>query len=131
MNHGPDPENPDGTNDLAAVEWLPLPDVAERLGVPLRTVRGMISESRLLAVRAGQRRVWSVPDSFLIEGPDGIEVVPGLRGTLIQLADAGLDASDTMVWLHEPHPELRPRPIDVLRTGSTHAVRRAAQVLAW
>lgn len=114
------------------VQWLPLPDVAELLGVDLRDVRGLLAEQHLLALRRTPRAVWSVPSTFLLgSAPGQCRVVPGLRGTLIQLADAGLDPEQVVAWLHEEDEELGRTPIASLRAGAVHAVRRAAQVLAW
>lgn len=57
--------------------------------------------------------------------------MPGLRGTLIQLADAGMNSEEALAWLHTNNEQLGAAPISVLRTGAVHSVRRAAQVLAW
>ncbi|MGC0250851.1 Rv2175c family DNA-binding protein [Pseudactinotalea sp. Z1748] len=122
---------PSGTD--VEVQWLPLPDVAELLGVQLREVRGMLAEQRLLAVRRLPGAVWTVPSTFFIEAAEGEgpQPVPGLRGTLIQLADAGMNSEEALAWLHTRDEQLGGTPISVLRTGAVHSVRRAAQVLAW
>ena len=70
------------TPDLAL--WLPLPDVAERLGVRLSDVRRMVDERQLIALRRGERKVLSVPAAFLGES----EPLPELAGTFTVLADA-------------------------------------------
>lgn len=119
-----------------AIAWLPLPDVAEVLGVQLRAVRGMVADRALVAVRRGERSVWSVPAGFLVLEPAGGSadvpgVVSGLRGTLTQLGDAGLDDEEIVRWLHTPHEELGSTPLEALRALRTHAVRRAAQPLAF
>ena len=43
---GPPPE------DLVG-DWLTVPDIAERLGIPLSSVRRMIEERELLSARIG------------------------------------------------------------------------------
>lgn len=113
-------------------DWLSIPEAAQRLGVRDRDVRSMIADRVLLAVRTGGRAP-RVPGLFLVEHPDsgGIEVVPGLRGTAIQLADAGFSDLQTLRWLYTHNDELNETPIQALRTVRTHAVRRAAQALAF
>lgn len=127
-----DPETP-LTRSSVEWQWLSLPEVAERLDLELREVRGMLSEQHLLAVRRPPRSAWSVPSTFLIQpaGAQAARPVPGLRGTLIQLADSGLDPQESVTWLHTPHEELGQAPITSLRSGVVHTVRRAAQALAW
>ncbi|MGA8979449.1 MAG: helix-turn-helix domain-containing protein, partial [Pedococcus sp.] len=56
--------------------WLTVPDIAERLGIPLSGVRRLIEERELLSARIGERRVVAVPEQFLLD-----EVYPYLRGT--------------------------------------------------
>ncbi|WP_159620885.1 Rv2175c family DNA-binding protein [Ruania rhizosphaerae] len=112
--------------------WLSLPEVADALEVRLRDVRTMLAERRLVAVRQGPNDAWSVPADLLTVGEgDAGRVLASLRGTLIQLADAGLTDSECVIWLFSEDAELGERPIDALRSGRTHAVRRAAQPLAF
>ena len=58
-----------------------MPDIAERLGIPLSSVRRLIEDRELLAARIGERRVVAVPAQFLEE-----TVLPYLRGTFTVLA---------------------------------------------
>lgn len=113
-------------------QWLSPPEVAEVLSVPHRQVRGMLSDGSLVAVRREHGAGVTIPSTFLIESnAGGFEVVTGLRGTLIQLTDAGLDPDAVVDWLHSANDELGATPIATLRAGSIRAVRRAAQMLAW
>ena len=108
-------------------EWLPLPDVAERLGCPITKVHGLIAERALVAVRVGERKIRSVPALFL----EGDHVVDSLKGTVAVLADAGFNDEELIAWLFTPDESLRGRPIDALREGRKTEIRRRAQILAW
>ena len=108
-------------------EWLPLPDVAELLDVPITRVHSLIDERALAAVRVGERRIRSVPAAFIQDG----QVVDSLKGTSVVLADAGYSDEDLIIWLFTADDSLRGRPIDALREGRKTEIRRRAQTLAW
>lgn len=108
-------------------EWLPLPDVAELLDVPITRVHSLIDERALAAVRVGERRIRSVPAAFIQDG----QVVDSLKGTIVVLADAGYSDEDLIIWLFTADESLRGRPIDALREGRKTEIRRRAQTLAW
>lgn len=110
-------------------DWLALPDIAERMGIPVTRVRDLLRDRRLIAVRRGPNAALHVPASFLTEGEDGVEPHPWLRGTIMVLADAGLDDDEAMEWLLEPNVELGDTPIAALRGGKRAHVRRVAQAL--
>jgi hypothetical protein len=106
---------------------LPLPDVADRLGLPVTKVRQALRDGQLLAVR--RAGVLSVPALFLTD--DG-EVVKGLPGTITVLADAGFSPDDMLRWLFEPDETLPGgTPIDALRATGGREVKRRAQALAF
>ncbi|MBN2177658.1 MAG: DNA-binding protein [Demequinaceae bacterium] len=107
--------------------WLTLPDVAERLGVPLARVRELLRERYLLAVRREGDGVLHLPESFLIEGESGMEAIPTLRGTILVLADAGLTDDEVMRWMLGDNDEIGESPVDALRSGKKTVVRRIAQ----
>jgi hypothetical protein len=113
--------------------WFSVPEVAELLGLRQREVRAMLKDHRLLAVPYGENAATSVPAEFLLVGDD--EGAPGvlasLPGTLTLLADSGYDAEASFRWLFTPHDELGSTPVQALRERRTHAVRRAAQTLAF
>ena len=126
--------------DSLVDEWLPLPDVAERLGIDVAKVRRLLQEDKLLAVRQGERKILSVPAKFLLQRADGgWDVVPSLQGTLVLLTDAGFSEEEAVAWLFTPDPSLQtlgtgpvpPRtPIDALCGGHKTEIRRRAQALA-
>nr|WP_255524164.1 Rv2175c family DNA-binding protein [Terrabacter sp. MAHUQ-38] len=108
---------------------MTIPDVAERLGVPLSRVRQLVSDRELLSARVGERRVTAIPAKFLDDtGPR-----PELRGTFTVLADGGLDDDEIIEWLFTPDPSLpvEGAPIDSLRAGHKTEIRRRAQELAF
>jgi len=109
------------------VEVLPLPAVADRLGLPPNKVRQALRDGQLLAVRrAGEL---SVPEPFLTD--DG-QIVKGLPGTITVLADAGFSPDDMLRWLFEPDETLPGgTPIGALRATGGREVKRRAQALAF
>ncbi|MDN5822214.1 MAG: DNA-binding protein [Brachybacterium sp.] len=115
-------------NDLDELipEWLPLPDVAERLDVEVSRVRRMIEEGQLIALRRGHPVVRVVPALMIAE--DGL--IPHLAGTLTILRDGGFEDEELLVWLFTEDESLPGRPIDHLRRGQRGEVRRRALALA-
>jgi excisionase family DNA binding protein len=109
-------------------QWLTVPDVAERLGVPLATVRRMIEDRELLAARLGERRVVHVPARFLDE-----KAMPHLKGTFIVLGDGGMHDDEILRWLFTPDSTLpvEGAPIDALASGFKTEVRRRAMETAF
>jgi hypothetical protein len=107
------------------VEVLPLPDVAERLRLPVTKVRQALRDGQLVAVR--RDGVLCVPAEFLTsEG----SIVKGLPGTLTVLADAGFAPDEMVRWLFTADDSLPGRPIDQLRATGGREVKRRAQALA-
>jgi hypothetical protein len=135
QDHGGDlPGNPrDGGSidelDALVGNWLTVPDVAERLGVPLSRVRQYLSDRELLSLRRGERNVVSVPTKFL--GASAPR--PELRGTFTVLADGGMSDEEILRWLFTPDDTLPVggAPIDALVAGHKTEVRRRAQVMAF
>lgn len=107
-----------------------LPDVAEALGIDVKRVRGLVADRRIIGVRRGERGVFQVPAAFLVDGEDGTEVLPSLRGTLMVLGDVGMSDAEVLRWLFEPEESIGTAPVEALRSGRTHEVRRVAQALA-
>ena len=127
--------------DALVDHWLPLPDVADRLGLDVGKVRRQMQEGRFIAVRHGERKILSVPERFLVERADGgWEIVPSLQGTLVLLGDAGLSDEEAIRWLFTPDPSLEGRgngpvpvrtPIEALAAGHKTEIRRRAQAEAF
>lgn len=107
--------------------WLALPDVAERLGTDVVRVRRLVRDRHLVAVRRGERRVLSVPETFIV----GDQPLADLHGTLTVLSDAGFGPEESVRWLHTADDSLPGTPVDALREGRKTEIRRRAQALAF
>lgn len=108
-------------------EWLPLPDVAELLGVSITRVHALVKDGTLLASRIGERSIRAVPAEFFVDG----KVLDSLKGTVSVLVDAGYSDDEAISWLFTAEESLPGRPIDALREGRKTEVRRRAQALGW
>jgi hypothetical protein len=119
--------------EAPSIGWLSLPEVAEALGIDLRDVRTALSDGMMLAVRRGGNGACVVPADFLVVDPDsGRQVIlPSLRGTIVQLRDSRFTDEEVIRWLFSTDELLGEAPIEALRAGRTHSVRRAAQSLAF
>lgn len=104
-------------------EWLPLPDVAELLGLSVGQVRRLIEDNILVASR--RDGVQKVPSVFL----QGAEPLSSLRGTVMVLYDVGLSTDEAIDWLLNDEDALGNPPIESLIAGRKAEVRRAAAVL--
>ncbi len=107
------------------MEWLTVPDVAERLELPVSRVRQMIRDHRLLAER--RDGVLYVPASFIDDG----HVLKGLSGLVTLLMDAGYTEDEAMRWLFTEDPSLAGTPVDALTDRRSREVHRRAQTLAF
>ncbi len=108
-------------------DWLPLPDVAEQLGLVVTRVHGLIDDGTLLAVRNPHDNIRRVPAAFLLDGA----VLDSLKGTVAVLRDAGYTDVEAIAWLYTEDESLPGRPVDALRNGRKTEIRRRAQVLGW
>ena len=106
------------------VEWLTVPDVADRLGVPVTRVHQLLREGGLAGRREGG--VLRVPAGFL----HGNSVVKGLAGVLTLLHDGGYDDDAAIRWLHTPDDSLPGTPVQALAADRGREVKRRAQALA-
>lgn len=121
----PDPLDLDGL----VGDWLTLPDLAERWGMPVTKVRALIGDRELVAVRRGQNRALHVPARFAAaSGPRA-----DLKGTITVLADAGMSDDEVVAWLFSPDAGLPDdmTPMTALEAGYRALVRRQAQLTAW
>lgn len=120
---------PDRTLEHLVGDWLPVPDLAEALGLTLHQTRAVIEERQVLSHRVGERLVIAVPARFVRDGA----VLPNLTGTITVLKDAGLTDVESMTWLFTPDPTLpiEGSPIDMLWVGRRAEVRKRAQELAF
>lgn len=127
------PEDTDAPDNAALEqlvgEWLPIPDLAEQLGIPLREARQLVNDRVVLAHRVGERQVISVPAKFVQDDA----VMASVPGTITVLRDAGLSDEEALTWLFTPDETLpvEGAPIDMLRLGRKSEVRKRAQEMAF
>jgi hypothetical protein len=116
----------DPAADTLVGDWLSLPEVADRLGIPSSKVKQLLRDRKLLAATRpdGSR---AVPAAFL----DGDQVVKGLHGTLTVLLDCGFDDSEALRWLFTADETLPGTPIQALYKHRGTEVNRRAQALAF
>ena len=107
-------------------DWLNLPDVAERLDLPVTRVRQLIRDHKLLAER--RDGVLYVPAAFVADG----HVLKGLPGLLTLLHRRRLRRdAEAMRWLFTDDPSLPGTPVDALTGNRMKEVHRRAQALAF
>lgn len=121
------PESAAQSVEAIVGQWLPLPDVAELLDIPITRVHSLIDERAVLALRIGARKIRSVPAEFFAEG----RPLDSLKGTFAVLLDAGYTDAETIAWLFTADDSLPGRPVDALHAGRKTEIRRRAQALAW
>lgn len=107
-------------------KWLPLPDVAEALGVPVTRVRQLVREGSLLARRQDDG-ILRIPAGFIQDNA----VTKGLPGTLTLLADAGYTTDEAIDWLLREDPSLPGTPLQALLDNRGREVKRRAQALGF
>jgi hypothetical protein len=116
----------DPPTDAIVGDWLSMPDVADRLGLPVSRVKQMFRDRKLLAVqRPGGE--FAVPAAFL----DGSQVIHGLGGTLTLLFDCGFTETEALSWLFTADDSLPGTPVQALTEHRRTEVNRRAQALAF
>lgn len=104
-------------------EWLTVPDLVERLGLPVGRVHRLVEDRVLLGGRASGTFV--VPAAFVRDG----EPLAELRGTLTVLADNGFTDDEALDWMLSAEESLGTTPTAALLAGRKAEVRRVAQSL--
>ncbi|HEU5421191.1 MAG TPA: Rv2175c family DNA-binding protein [Streptosporangiaceae bacterium] len=107
-------------------DWLTIPEVADRLGLPASRVKQHLRERKLLAVQRPEGK-YSVPAAFL----DGDQIVRGLHGTLTVLFDCGFTEPEALRWLFTIDDSLPGTPIQAITEHRGTEVNRRAQALAF
>jgi hypothetical protein len=102
-----------------------MPDVAERLGIPVNRVHQLVRDHSLIAVR--ENGVLRIPADFIAEGA----VVKHLPGVLTVLYDAGYNEAEALRWLYTPDESLPGTPAEALRGNRATEVKRRAQALGF
>jgi Rv2175c C-terminal domain of unknown function len=105
--------------------WVTVPDLAERLDVPVTRVHQMIREGALLAVR--HEGVVRVPAELV----SSRNVIKHLPGVLTLLRDAGYSDDEALRWLYSPDDTLPGTPALALSGDGATEVKRRAQALGF
>jgi Rv2175c C-terminal domain of unknown function len=106
-------------------DWLTLPDIAERLELPITRVHQMVRDHSLLAVR--RDGVLRVPAELVA----GRTVLKHLPGVLTLLHDAGYNDEEVLRWLYTPDETLPGTPAVALSGERATEVKRRAQALGF
>ncbi|WP_328411350.1 MULTISPECIES: Rv2175c family DNA-binding protein [unclassified Nocardia] len=105
-----------------SVAVLPLPEVADKLGLVVTRVHQMLRDHQLLAVRRGG--VAGVPERFF---DDTGAVVKPLPGLITVMKDAKYTDEEILEWIFTEDETLPGRPIDALHGPlAREVIRRAA-----
>jgi hypothetical protein len=110
--------------EVEPADWVTVPDLAQRLEVPVTKVHQMIREGSLLAVR--RDGVLRIP-AELVASRTALKHLPGL---LTLLRDAGFTDEETLHWLYSPDETLPGTPAEAIGRGGATEVKRRAQALA-
>jgi hypothetical protein len=116
----------DPLTDVMVGDWLTVPEVAERLGLPVSRIKQFLRERKLLGVQR-PTGAFSVPAAFL----DGDQIVRGLPGTLTLLVDCGFAEVEALRWLFTADETLPGTPIKAIAEHRGTEVNRRAQALAF
>jgi hypothetical protein len=116
----------DPPTDAIVGDWMTIPDVAGRLGMPVNRVKQLLRDHKLLAVQRPSGD-FAVPAGFL----DGNEIIHGLGGTLTLLFDCGFSESEALSWLFTADESLPGTPVQALTEHRRTEVNRRAQALAF
>ncbi len=112
--------------DASVGQWLTIPEVAERLSLPVSRVKQLLRDRKLLGVQRPDG-AFGIPAAFL----DGDQVVRGLHGTLTLLFDCGFTDTDALRWLFTVDESLPGSPIEAIAAHRCSEVNRRAQALAF
>ena len=117
----------DLTLESLITDWLTLPDLAERMNLPITKVRQLVKDRQLVAVKRGERNIVSVPAAFIL----GNEVLKGLPGTLTLLADNKYTDEEALRWMFTADDTLPGTPVQARHENRGTEVRRRAQALGF
>lgn len=110
----------------ADVETVNLPEVSERLGIPVTRVHDLLREGTLIAIRRGG--VVVVPEVFFDDDDEVARFLPGLVSVL---RDGGYRDDEILKWLFKEDDSLPGTPADALHGHRAREVIRRAQAMAF
>jgi hypothetical protein len=105
--------------------WLTVPDLAERLDVPVTRVHQMLRDHHLIAIR--RDGVLKIPAELVA----GRTIRKHLPGVLTVLRDAGYNDDEALRWLYTPDESLPGTPVAALDGDRATEVKRRAQALGF
>ncbi|RJO69107.1 DNA-binding protein [Nocardia panacis] len=103
-----------------SVALLPLPEVADRLGILVTRVHQMLRDHQLIAVR--RAGVAGVPEMFL----DADAVVKPLPGLITVMRDAKYSDEEILEWIFKEDETLPGKPVEALHGPLAREVLRRA-----
>jgi len=103
---------------------LPMPDVADVLGVPVTKVHDYVSARKLVVYEQGGKKF--VPAALL--GEDGLSKF--VSGAITVLYDGGYSGEEILSFLFTEDESLPGRPVDALHGQKAREVIRRAQAMA-
>ncbi len=105
-----------------SVTLLPLPDVADQLGIAVTKVHQMLRDHQLIAIRRGG--IAGIPKDFFDSSGEVTRFLPGL---LTVMRDAKYSDEEILQWVYTADDTLPGRPIDALHGQlAREVIRRAA-----
>nr|WP_221333416.1 Rv2175c family DNA-binding protein [Nocardia transvalensis] len=105
-----------------SVTLLPLPDVAEQLGIPVTRVHQLLRDHQLLAVR--REGIAGIPKDFFDSTGAVVKPLPGL---ITVMRDAKYTDEEILEWIYTEDDTLPGRPVDAIHGPlAREVVRRAA-----
>jgi hypothetical protein len=116
----------DRETDQLVGEWLPLSEVAKKLGLSIGRAKQLLRDKKLAGARRGGGEP-QIPAAFIAGG----EVLKGLSGTLTVLSDSGFEDVQSIRWLFTADDSLPGSPIDAILAGRHTEVKRRAQALGF
>ncbi len=115
----------DPPSDAIVGQWLSIPEVAERLRLPVSRVKQLLRDHKLVGVQRPDGS-FAVPAAFLADD----QIVRGLQGTLTLLFDCGFTDVEALRWLFTSDDSLPGSPIEAIAAHRCSEVNRRAQALA-
>lgn len=100
---------------------IPLPDVAEQLGLPVTKVHQLLRDHQILAVR--RDGIMAVPARFFTDDGEIVRMLPGL---ITVMRDAKYTDEEILTWIYTDDESLPGRPVDALHGPLAREVVRRA-----
>jgi Rv2175c C-terminal domain of unknown function len=108
--------------DVAELDLITLPVVAERLDLPITRVHQLVNDAMLVSIRVDGGPP-CVPASFL--GPDG--PVKSLPAVITLLRDSHFSDTEIVDWLFRADDSIPGTPIAALQADRGTEIKRRAQ----